>query len=418
MHKQLIWQGKFAWQYQRDQGQAWNNTSLHPDVQPYLWADAATGRWDRNHFDAQVQVGSAYAGNWQWGAGLFFEGGEADRFNDPKPLYRYRRLGIVPEVALRLGNRHWLAVQLLYISYSEDNEMGFFSIDDPLLFRLRGYGTFTRTPFVSGERQLGSQTLGGSIRWVHPKQWEVQVGGRTTRGSAQEGVSIVTNGGDWQTLQARMYLKKVWESTAFAKQVMLSGIFRENEGKDAVFQAINARLQTAQFGIGWKLTKSDTTGMRWQFQAETGFTHRLQKDIATFTEAQVQRLPLAANFGATWQKKNVSPFVSLGGNYLHVLSSNLQVGSNSALTELINPDFEILSASAFTAQMAFGMAWQHNQGMFQFSASLQRRQAINTATDFFQNQFGLSLAFSPKGNLGYSSLQGIHPSPFNPLSTL
>lgn len=403
-HNNLIWQGNFSFKYQRDEDQQWNNTSLHPDTQPFLWADAATGRWDRNHFSADVQLGSAYEGNYQWGAGLFFHGGQGDRFNDPKPLYRYRRFGIAPEIAVRFSNRNWLALQLLYIDYSEDNEMGFFSVDDPLLYRLRGYGTFSRTPFVSGERELSSQSVGATIQWVRPGRWAIQFGGMVTQGNAEEGAAIITPGGEWESLKANFSTEKYWQGTSNISSIQLQGQFSEIEGIDAVFQAVNARLQTARVAIDWNIATSDSMAFNWRANVGTAFTHRLQEDLAAFTEAQVQGIPLDVNFRVAWKKDKLTPFVAATGNYFQVLSSSLEVGDTNALTDLVFPDFEILSASSLTMRLAAGVDWQYSKGVVRLSAFAQRLQDVESNTSLHQNQFGLSLAFSPQGVFDLGSI--------------
>jgi len=392
----LIWHGDFDWQYQRDEGQQWNNTSLHPDVQPYLWADEATGRWDRNHFRAAAQVGSARSGDLQWGAGLFFEGGQGDRFNDPKPLYRFRRLGVVPEVAIKAGAQSWLALQLLFASFSEDNEMGFFSVDDPLLFRLRGYGTFTRTPFVSGERQLGSQQAGGSLRWVTAHHWVMQLRGSYTQGEAVEGVAITTPNGEWQTLQADLLLQKSWQGN-LKQNLSVTSSFWQNEGTDPTFQAVNARLQISEAAVQWKLALPDTTAFCWRVQLLVGFQSRLQEDLATFTKANVQQVPIALNLGGHWQKGKLKPFVLAQGHYRTVLSSNLQVGTPTTITEsLVAPDFDILSANFYTAGLCAGVDWPHASGHMRLMLLAQHTEAHSTEPSLVQQSFGLTLAFSPR----------------------
>jgi len=396
----LIWHGDFTWQYQRDEGQQWNNTSLHPDIQPYLWADEGTGRWDRNHFRAAVQVGSAYSGNLQWGAGLFFEGGQGDRFNDPKPLYRSRRLGLAPEIAFRMGGQSSLALQLLYISFSEDYELGFFSVDDPLLFRLRGYGTFTRTPFVSGERQLGSQQFGGGLRWVTSQHWAVQLRGSFTQGKADEGVSIVTPGGEWQTLLTNLVLQKSWKGT-LENSFAVTGTFRQNEGTDPTFQAVNARLQTTGMAVQWQLSKPITGSFTWKAKLLAGWQNRRQEDIATFTDAKVQHLPFGLDWVGQWKKGKLKPFLQVQGYYRSILSSSLQVGSPTPITEaLVRPDFNILSANFYTLGLNAGVDWKHGAGQMRAMLLARHTQASGTDPALVQYNFGLLLAFSPQQGFG------------------
>ncbi len=406
----LIWQGDFSFQYQRDDGQQWNNTSLHPDEQPYLWADEGTGQWDRNHFNANVQLGSVREGSFNWGVSVFLKGGQGDRFNDPKPLYRYRRLGIAPEVSWRFNQENFLAVQLNYSNYSEDNEIGFFSVDDPLLYRLRGYGTFTRTPFVSGERQLKQQSIGSVLRWINVKsgqfdRWIVEVAGQLRQGSAAEGTAIITPGGKWEALQGNFSVEKVLQSFNYAHSIKVSGTAQETAGVDAVFQAINTRLQTALIGLGWTLAKTDSANFNWQLGIHAAVSQRFQEDLAAFTEAEVQGLPITMNFQTAWKRDKISPFLSLTGNYFHALNTSLQVGSENALNELIVPDFEILTTNSYMLRAAAGVDWKYSKGVFRLSAFAQLMRAAEANTSLSQSQFGLSIAFSPQGIFNLPTLQ-------------
>lgn len=396
----LIWEGRFSWQYQRDQGQQWNNTSRHPDELPYIWADEATGRWDRNHFNSSVQVGTINTGNLQFGAGLFFEGGQGDRFNDPKPLYRFRKFGIAPELALCTGKTNWLALKLLYHSFSEDNEMGgIFSVDDPLLFRLRGYATFTRTPLVSGVRQLRSQQVGGGLRWVSAKQLAVQLRGLTSWGKAEEGEAVIIPGGEWQTFYFNLLLQKSWKGRLW-NTVEFSGNFIQNEGTDPIFQAINTRLQTIRARLGWQISNLDSMTFHWQIQWLASWQSRSQEDLATFTEAHIQQLPFSLNIGGKWNKGKFKPFTLLYGQYQAVLSPDLRVGSPTFISEnLAEPDFEILSSDFFAVGTGVGVDIGQDTNKFRFLVFARYTQTTRGEHVFHQRYAGVSLTFSPRYSL-------------------
>jgi len=395
----LIWEGRFSWQYQRDKGQQWNNTSRHPDALPYIWADETVGTWARNHFKSSVQVGTTMTGNLQFGAGLLFEGGQGNRLNDPRPLYRFRELGIAPELALRVKKTNWLAVQLLYLSFSEDNEIGFFSVDDPLLFRLRGPATFTRTPFVSGERQLNSQQIGGGLRWVSEKQFAAQFRGTVSWGKAEEGVAIITPGGKWQILNASLLLQKSWQGK-LRNSFSLSGNIVQNEGTDPTFQAINTRLQITKIGLAFQISKPDSTAFHWSLRTMANWQVRSQEDLATFTETNLQQLPLSLHLDGKWLKGKLRPFLLLHGHYQALLSENLQIGSPTFISEnLLLPDFEILSSEFFSIGTGIGLDIGQGAKKFRFLLFARHIQSLGASQLFNQQHAGLSITFIPGSTL-------------------
>ena len=342
----LVWDGQFAYRYQQDEDQAWNNTSLHPDAQPYLWADTATGRWDRNYFDAEVHLREISDRKIQWGGSLFFRGGQGDRFNDPRPLYRFRRMGIAPELHVRFSDTRWLALQLSFSSFSEDNEMGFFSVDDPLLYRLRGYGTFSRTAFVSGERQLRAQKAGFGLRWLEQDQFMGQLSAAAEWGETEEGVAIVNTTGEWQSLMAALNLHRSW-SHPWQPRLSFSGHARRNSGTDPIFGAVNARLQTAGAALDAQIRQEDSTAINWNLQATAGWSARRQEDLATFTEANIQALPLKVAAGFSRQYKQFFPFLLMLASYRPVMSASLEVVDATEITDrLVRPDFAILPTNS------------------------------------------------------------------------
>jgi hypothetical protein len=391
----LVWDGQFAYRYQQDEDQAWNNTSLHPDTQPYLWADSATGRWDRNYFEARVQLREISQRSIQWGGSLFFRGGQGDRFNDPRPLYRFRRLGIAPELHVRFSDTRRLALQLTFSSFSEDNEMGFFSVDDPLLYRLRGYGTFSRTAFVSGERQLSAQEIGFKLSWLEQGRFSGQISAASEWGKAEEGISIVSTSGEWRSMVAGLELARSWEHP-LQPRVELSSRARRNSGTDPIFGAVNARLQTAGADISAQVSRTDSSATNWYSQVTLGWSVRWQEDLATFTEANIQSLPIRLKAGFSRQYDQLTPFLLVGGTYRPVLGADLSVNDATEITNrLVRDDFAILSTNSYQLALQGGLDRQGRQGRMRFAFNLSRQQALG-GPNLFQNVLTLSVSFFPE----------------------
>lgn len=271
LRKWATWavQGRFAYAKHWDARQAWANVAevFQPDLEvalplpglmptngrlgnPYVWADERAGDWQRDHIAAEVQAAFAdSARRFAPGLGLGYDIGQGARQNDPRPFYRYRRLRVAPSGLWRVGGRAWLGLEAHWVSTVEDNEAGQFSTDNFLLYRLRGYGTFERTPISSAERRTSGQAVGGqaTYRWqAQGRQLIVVAGGRYRREQVREGVAIQREGGQFE--ESWVHLRAV--GTARRPQgwrhLLLQVERRQGTATDPLFRAINAGF------LGWE----------------------------------------------------------------------------------------------------------------------------------------------------------------------
>lgn len=343
----LIVLGKFQYNVQRDEGQQWRNTGHTADDQPFIWADTSEGIWDRNRFDAQVKMVTTRKDHLlQGGMELQYKGGTGDRQSTPKPLYRFHQLAISPSLVYKT-EAHAVAVMFHYRQQSEDNEMGYYVYDSPLLYRLRGYGTFSRTPFVSGARLLKATTLGGSLEYV-----KGNFGGNyvqalasydRTKGAIEEGVAMTTPAGDWHTHE--LSGKFNWGHLQHESQWLTSVNFSLSRvtGTDPIFQAVNYYLNKFLINPAIRYTRSD----RWHAEIHAEYSTREQKDIVSVTNASVRRTGLGLSYYHRFTVSEKADLFTIPClDYFKTLDSDLQVLSPTEISQsLVRADFNILSQS-------------------------------------------------------------------------
>jgi hypothetical protein len=343
----LVFFGNFNYQVQRDEGQQWRNTAQPADDQPYIWADTSRGTWDRNHFNVQVKmVTHSKTRAVQGGIDFLYKGGAGDRQSTPKPLYRFHRLAISPSIIYKKGARQ-LALSFQYAQQSEDNEMGYYVNDRPLLYRLRGYGTFSRSPFVSATRLLSSTLLGGGIEYLKGKINDQYVRSVVsyayTNGNIKEGIAVTTPAGEWNTHE--LSGKFNWGLRPGKAQWLTSIDFSMSRmsGKDPLFQAINYYLNKIKVGPALRYTKSDDCYA--EIHAE--YSHREEKDIVAATNATVHRADVGLAYFYRFSSSKHAKFFTLPRlSYSKPLDSNLLILSPTEISEaMVRPDFYILSQS-------------------------------------------------------------------------
>jgi hypothetical protein len=365
----LIVAGKFEYTLQRDEGQRWRNSQHQPDYQPFIWADSGAGTWNRSHFDAHVKIVSDKR---QYGVkagiSMHYKGGIGDRDNTPKPLHRFHQLSVRPSLIYR-GKRQTWSASIHYAQQSEDNEMGFYVNDSPLLYRLRGYGTFSRSPFVSGNRLLKATTLGGQIEYLKGKSTEdflqAAISVDQTNGSIEEGIAIATPAGEWYTNVASGNFS--WGTTRSRSQwvASLKLCASRTAARDPVFQAINYYLNKLSAQPSLRYARKNN----WYVEINAAYKQREQRDIVSATNATVSQTGMGANgFYRFRLSDRVGLFAAPTVAYYKTIASTLNILTPSEISEvLVRPDFDILSRSYQQAGIEMGIDLRNSQTPFRFS---------------------------------------------------
>jgi hypothetical protein len=326
----------------------------------------------------------------QAGITLQYEGGIGDRRNTPKPLYRFHHLSVNPALIYR----HTLGVLALHIHYrqqSEDLEMGQYVFDSPLLYRLRGYGTFSRTPFVSGTRLLNANTLGGSLEFNkadhNENEWSGFLSYDRTKGMVEEGIGITTRGGEWNTQIVSGEFN--WKHNRIVRQwdVRTSSSLSRLSGIDPVFQAVNYYIN--RFSIRTQTRYTWNTQQYAQFDID--YSTRQQRDLVTVTDATIQCIGLSLNFYQSLNlSDNVKPFVMPHVGYVHVLDDKLRILSPTEISEkLVRADVDIMSQSYQQVSVKAGTDVRHCSGIMRISGYVV--YLFNSTFD--RTQLGASLNY-------------------------
>jgi hypothetical protein len=134
----------------------WANNENPFDGNPYQWADSVGGTWQRDYLRAQLEVARTFGPHLTLGVGLTYQAGQGARESNPRPHFLSRVATIAPGVWWHKG-RHVAGLSFSLTTAREQNESGQQADQFPLVYRLRGLGTFSATPIVTGERQTDCQ---------------------------------------------------------------------------------------------------------------------------------------------------------------------------------------------------------------------------------------------------------------------
>jgi hypothetical protein len=329
----MIFAGSFNYQLARNRQQFWRNTHISPEESPFIWADSSAGLWHLNLFSAKVLMANNSSNQINFGLELVYSGGSGDRKNDPRPLFRQQSILIKPGVAFMFLQGS-LGLHIAYRRYTEDNEVGFFSVQNSLLYRLRGYGTFSRTPFVSGERIIRSDQAIAGLSYVGSTGWEAEIELGINNGEVVEGIANPNPQGEWYDTRFKLSTQDLTPKNSPVGWRLSYDHFRQS-GSDPVFQAINYYLQKHEFWatVRWEPVKNDL------IELSAGWHQRRQEDIIAATKADIMHasLKIAALFDGSALRHY--PAIS----WYHPLRQQLNIGNPGEISQaLIVPDFNLL----------------------------------------------------------------------------
>lgn len=169
--KGWTYNGYFSYQKTYETNVAWSGVYDAYEGNPFLWADSGSGNWERDAVKANIALAAPVLfKKFVAGAAIDYTISASARKSEPKPFSRYRDLALRPGITMNLGASQQIGITGSTGFAKEENEMGVYSNSNVLLYRLRGFGTFTKTPFISGERRLDELRLAGSAHYT--KRWK------------------------------------------------------------------------------------------------------------------------------------------------------------------------------------------------------------------------------------------------------
>lgn len=320
---------------------------------PYLWADTLTGDWTRDHIRARVALTTPVRGRWRLGLALPYHVGQGSRLLDPKPFYRFRDVGVLPSVWRQVSARWGWGLVLGGQFTQEENEVGFFTVrtDNPLLYRMRGYGSFSQSPIVSAERLVRGTTwlATAQTEWkTGAASWGAQVGGRLRHETIREGIAAPQAGGVFREAAAHARLSRVQPRPGGGWRLAAQTDLRQGRGTDPILSSIGPTylLTTTRLDYDhWRLTNERFRHETTYLMAET----MQYSDPIVRTDWSALRLMLGVEVLRRWGTagNGTGWFGRLGLGVRYVPTRSFVALRPTRLTTLLTrPDYVIQTTSA------------------------------------------------------------------------
>lgn len=331
----------------------WGSVSDPYAGSPYVWADSIGGDWRRDHVSTSATLASPDWGGVRSGLTLRYTVGQGSRDNDPRPLYRLRRLGVTPGFtvavgAIRIGATATLALE------REEGEIGAYSQTDPFVFRLRGITTFDRTGLRTADRTRTGGTVGAGVQvGGREGRWTLAIDHGVDRDSTFDGVGTPSDAGRF---------RRTWsQGTARARfggvEAAVQGRSSRGRGTDPIFRAVNVVQQDDSVGLvlrTWRGRGLSDAPVVMAAVAEVSRSHR--RDIAAGSQWSASGLNLA--LGATLRLRVAGVGLVLVGQagVLQSLASEYVAGRPSVMTP-------VLGEADYRRFAADGVHWMAAAGL-------------------------------------------------------
>lgn len=348
------YQGAVAYNKQLEQDVAWSGVYDPYEGNPFLWTDSSSGEWERDHLRVSATVNTpAFGRRWHAGLNVAYHVGSGARKSDPKPFYRYRNISLLPGLTWKAGKHTGIGAYGKIQSVQEDNELGFYNTDtgNVLLYRLRGYGTYTRAPFVNAERQRRGMLYEAGAHYNYQKNrflTLISIYGAVNEETVYEGV-----------IKREAYGHYHENRFGGAVSLFVDGI---DKGHFAAisFDAVNGHADdvayNAQTAYSTRRRLSAKAGY-WKKNIQFELRPFLQQDEFTdvATATGFNTTSAGGQLALNWRKQ-LSSRTSLqlkpAAGYRHVLQDNWQPGtSNVIVRELIFPDYRYFASSRTMASV-------------------------------------------------------------------
>ncbi|WP_133299994.1 DUF6850 family outer membrane beta-barrel protein [Larkinella punicea] len=291
--------GRFRYRKHADQNQRWGNTADPLSGNPFVWADEYGGDWQRDHIQTEVHAGRVINDRVTGGLSIRYDLGQGARQNDPRPFYRFRDLSLRPSFLWQLSRRHWLGVWAEYRHTLEENQIGYYAIQTPQLYRLRGLGTFDRSPVVSSDRLVTGRWFGGSmqtgVRLDHNRHLTGMVSVHFGSENTGEGIAVERPNGRYEERRWEGKLAMDWMRSDGLRRLNLSASRRSGDGTDPIFKAINVGFTRQEIQLEVLQNRQRTHSAR-QVSAQVGYTHQEAYNILNQTNWAIHQVHVRTNY--------------------------------------------------------------------------------------------------------------------------
>jgi hypothetical protein len=384
------WQtaGEFRYTNNVERSVQWVSVAEPYRGNPYLWADTNGGDWYSRTIGVRTSVGSPQLfGLFRIGTAIDYSVTQGNRRNDPRPLYRVRTIVLRPSITIPLGADHSVGGMAAVGWRSEDDEIGYYTVDFSRVVRLRGLGTSDHIQVSSQERMQRSRSLDWSGNYhgtFGPFDAMVTASRGAERDTVVDGIADPDSAGSFlrDRSSVRTVLQYADEFMSFAFD--LSQERSEGYGVDPVYLRTNYRVQeeAGRLAVGWWIGRNI-------YHAPFGGTVRLhrrkfgQRNITAKTLWDVQRISAAASlFGRTHLIPGAEVIISAEHEVPLSVSGTYSALRPTPLTPiLVRPDYDVhvtrFMRTAASISFDFPLSSQHG---IMNSLSLHFQSLYNTGT--------------------------------------
>jgi hypothetical protein len=351
-YKGWSYKSMFSYQKQFDVNTAWSGVMNAYEGNPFIWVDSSAGDWERDHISATINVATPVIFNkMNAGFSVDYNIGTGARSTDPKPFYRSRHIAMQPGIEWQSSAKSSLGMTGKISFIQEENELGFYSSNNVLLYRLRGFGTFSKVPFVSGERKRNGTEVKGLLHYRRQyARHQLSINGYASQKyeSVTEGVAILQNTGYFTEIHFGGSADIQKGDAQRGQSLSLGYELIEGYADDVIFRAESAGYTTHRMTGDISMWNTGADKKRiWQLTFSPSFSLMDISDLATRTQLTVTTLGVECQ--VNWRKtvsRNAQLQIRPVIGYHKPLQKELGIQNANVITKnLIEPDFAFFSTS-------------------------------------------------------------------------
>ncbi len=398
------WSYKTSFSYikQYDKEIAWSGVADAYEGNPFIWADSSVGNWERDHINASISVAAPLVfKKLQTGLTVDYQIGSGARISEPKPFYRKRKIALQPGINWILSPKKSFGITGKIHFIQEENELGFYSNNNVLLYRLRGYGTFSKAPFVNGERKRLGTDLQATIHYQQQLgKYQLLLSGFAAQRDEEinEGVATQIPAGFFTEIRFGGNALVQTGNPKKGKSIAVAYQLKNGYADDLIFRAESASYNTHTLNapINVWCTSSNLKTL-WQFTLEPQFKFIDNTDQATLT--QLTATNFGASFKANWRKQiksNIHVQIQPTAGYYYVPSSEIINQRQNVITKnIVLPDYQFFATNTTLIGSVVTFEFNTPKSKLYHQIGVTTNHVFaNTNTSFFNGRNNLQFNYS------------------------
>jgi len=364
----------------------YSNVARPYDGNPFITADSVGGNWKGDRLRGNLQVGFPGLRKWKTALGLEYETEQSARLNEPKPLYRFLNYQIQPAISYEFNSQNSLSLTMAFTRRNETVETGFFSDNNPALYSIRGYGTFSRGPVVTAERRTQGSGVKAGIDYKYSTESSVFLFGARIaqrKEDINDGVSRPVFIGGFDENMAEAFFIYELKSQNRGWVIDAKAWVRDGAGYDPVFNAINPAyyLSGINSRLGWWKQVNEKKWINLNTRPGISYNNYYESVAKTEWTSVMLHQDISAAFSYRLTNKIKLFAEPLFGFHLN-LQKSLIINRPGILSEiLVRPDFAVNSTNYWRSM--FRTSAEYKTSGFNYLLELSY-QHLN-ANDSYQN---------------------------------